>query len=146
MSWLIDAEELDRAKVLSIWTTIVKTMGLHRHQIVSVLQQQKAAVEAQGVPVPDEQIGKTLERFLQALQSSRAVAEVYGSWCCAEQAYRGHFEELLQEMQTQVLKHYRVSDEAFEAGTMRYKDDPEVSAIVAELESLYLGQWRPPSA
>lgn len=68
------------------------------------------------------------------------------SWCCvysqcAEALYRQNFEEVLNSIQSQVLQHCGgMTAEEFEAATMQYSEDPEISAIVAELESLYLGK------
>ena len=54
--------------------------------------------------------------------------------------YKQHFEEVLEALQQQVFMQYELSEEELEHATEYYKDDPEVSGIVAELEALYLGK------
>jgi hypothetical protein len=53
--------------------------------------------------------------------------------------YKQNFEEILESVQTQILGHFEVTEEELEAATELYKDDPEVSALVVQLEGFYLG-------
>lgn len=53
--------------------------------------------------------------------------------------YKQNFEEILESVQAQILQHFEVGEEELEAATEAFKDDPEVAALVAELEGLYLG-------
>lgn len=54
--------------------------------------------------------------------------------------YKQHFEEVLEALQQQVFIQYELTEEELQGATDYYKDDPEVSGIVAELEALYLGK------
>lgn len=53
--------------------------------------------------------------------------------------YKQNFEEILESVQAQILSHFEVTEEELEAATELYKDDPEVSALVVQLEGFYLG-------
>lgn len=44
-------------------------------------------------------------------------------------------------MQAQILQHFDVSEQELEEATEAFRDDPEVAALVAELEGLYLGTF-----
>jgi len=54
--------------------------------------------------------------------------------------YKQNFEEVLEALQQQVFMQYELTEAELERATEYYKDDPEVSSIVAELEALYLGK------
>lgn len=53
--------------------------------------------------------------------------------------YKQNFEEILESVQAQILQHFDVSELELEEATEALRDDPEVAALVAELEGLYLG-------
>jgi len=53
--------------------------------------------------------------------------------------YKQNFEEVVESVQAQILGHFEVTEEELEAATELYKDDPEVSALVVQLEGFYLG-------
>lgn len=57
--------------------------------------------------------------------------------------YKQNFEEILESVQAQILQHFEVGEEELEAATEAFKDDAEVSALVTQLEGLYLGAWVP---
>jgi hypothetical protein len=57
----------------------------------------------------------------------------------AEAMYKQNFEEILENVQTQILEHFDVAEDEFEAATECYKDDSEVSGMVHQLEALYRG-------
>ncbi|KAM3577489.1 hypothetical protein VYU27_000652 [Nannochloropsis oceanica] len=108
-----DEPALSKRKLISLWSMLVKNMELHKYQIQQVLHQQRAQLAQQGTEVPDEHI----------------VA-----------MYKQNFEEILENVQVQILGHFEVTEEELEAATELYKDDPEVSALVVQLEGFYLGE------
>lgn len=107
-----DEPALSKRKLVSLWSMLVKNMELHKFQIQQVLYQQRSQLAAQGTEIPDEHI----------------VA-----------MYKQNFEEILENVQAQILGHFEATEEELEAATEAHKDDPEVAALVAELETLYLG-------
>lgn len=56
--------------------------------------------------------------------------------------YKQNFEEILESVQAQILQHFGVGEEELEAATELFREDGEVSALVAQLEGLYLGALR----
>ncbi|EWM26771.1 hypothetical protein Naga_100001g131 [Nannochloropsis gaditana] len=107
-----DQPALSKRKLVSVWSMLVKNMELHKYQVQQVLYQQRAQLAQQGTEVPDEDI---------------------------EAMYKQNFEEILENVQTQILEHFDVAEDEFEAATECYKDDSEVSGMVHQLEALYRG-------
>ena len=63
------------------------------------------------------------------------------SSCQTAATYKQHFEESLESVQTQILAHFNVTEEELEEATDYYKDDAEISTLVTELESFYVGKY-----